>query len=112
MNKGETMKIRMTETYLLEADSIEELEEQYAIDDLDFAYSYREFESIKFEEVKEQKKMITLMPEQYGELVEKAVRFDILKAQAQDNKYLSDWEKAIFGFVTPAPAVPVEEDDF
>ena len=86
------MKIRMTETYLIEADSIEELEKQYAEDHLESSNSFIDFESVKFEEVKEQKKMITLMPEQYGELVEKAVRFDILKAQAQEDKYLSDFD--------------------
>lgn len=95
------MKIRMTETYLLEADSIEELEEMYAYDDLDFAYSYREFETVKFEEVKEHE-MVTIPLTQFTELLDKAMRFDILKKKAAES-YTTDYEKAIFGFEMKEP---------
>ncbi len=104
------MKIRMTETYLIEADSIEELEKQYAEDHLESSNSFIDFESVKFEEVKELKmREITITIEHYKELVEKAHAFEILKAKEAQSSYHSDFEKAIFGFEdTPKP----EEDDF
>lgn len=107
------MKIRRTESYLLEADSVEAAEEQYAAD-----WNWceeAEFESIQFTEVKEQTEMneVTISVEEYAELVKKAHSFDIIREKERDNKYLDSFERAIFGFEKPEPkGVVVVEDDF
>ncbi len=106
------MRIRMTETYLIEADSIEELEKQYAEDHLQSSNSFIDFESVKFEEVKELKMHeVTISLKEYTKLIEKALRFDLLKERETGNKYLSNDEKILFGF-EDAPKPEPEEDDF
>lgn len=109
------MKIRMLEVYSFEADSVEQAERMYIEDDAKF-YDTVEFESVEFEEVKENKTMheITINVEYFTELVKKAHAYDILRAKAAES-YNTDYEKAIFGFEMkeqPKPAVAPEEDNF
>lgn len=62
----------------------------------------------------ENKEMVTISLEQYTELLDKAVRFDILKTKAAES-YNTDYEKAIFGFEMKEPLegeIAPEEDDF
>ena len=99
------MKIRMTETFLLEADSIEEAEGRYAYDHL-LTYDDAEFESVRFAEVKEteekekeemKNRTVTLTLKEFAELMRMADAFQLLKTAAKADKYLTDLEKAVFG---------------
>lgn len=108
------MQIRMTETFLGEADSIEEAEERYAFDHL-LSCDDLEFESVRFTEVKEteekekermENRKVELTLEEYTDLVLKANDFERLKATARNKPYLSELEKVIFGLYEE----PVEDD--
>lgn len=101
------MKIRMTETYLLEADSIETAEREYVNSWADEWLYETEFESVKFTEATEEKEyedMVTIPLKEYTELVRKAYAFDIVKAKETKSGYHTDLEKAIFGFEDEEPA--------
>ena len=97
------MQIRMTESFLIEADTVEEAEGRYAFDHL-LSYDDVEFESVRFTEVTEEKekkemgnRKVELTLEEYTDLVLKANGFEQLKATARNKPYLSELEKVIFG---------------
>lgn len=112
------MKIRMTETFLLEADSIEEAEGRYAYDHL-LTYDDVEFESVRFTEVKEteekeneemENRTVTLTLKEFAELMRMADSFQLLKTAAKKDSYLTDLEKAVFGMHEEPTEEPTEDN--
>lgn len=91
----------MTESFAVEADSIAEVEMAYAEGYIDDYALKRELVSVEFTEEKENEEMetrtVTLTLKEFAELMRMADSFQLLKAAAKKDSYLSDLEKAVFG---------------
>lgn len=108
------MKNRMTETFVIEADSIAEVEMAYAEGYIvDYALK-GEFVSIEFTEEKENEEMenrtVTLTLKEFAELMRMADSFQLLKAAAKKDGYLTDLEKAVFGMHEEKAEEPAEDN--
>jgi hypothetical protein len=108
------MKIRMTESFAVEADSIAEVEMAYAEGYIDEYARKRELVSVEFTEEKEKKEMenrtVTLTLKEFTELMRMADSFQLLKAAAKKDSYLSDLEKAVFGMHEEKAEEPTEDN--
>ena len=108
------MKIKMTESFVIEADSIAEVEMAYAEGYIDDYALKGEFVSIEFTEKKENEEMenrtITLTLKEFAELMRMADSFQLLKTAAKADKYLTDLEKAVFGMHEEPTEEPTEDN--